>query len=52
MIRDLRAKQEEFENKAFAMQMAVDLAAAELYKKDPHRAREYLRSCEKITFSY
>ncbi|HBA85373.1 MAG TPA: dipeptidase [Verrucomicrobia bacterium] len=39
---DIQAKQAELEDKEFAMQPAVDLAAAELYKQDPARAREYL----------
>ncbi|MEW6364292.1 MAG: C69 family dipeptidase [Acidobacteriota bacterium] len=42
MKEDVRAKQAELETKELSVQKAVDIAAAELYKTSPERAREYL----------
>lgn len=42
MIKDIRSKQKEIEDKEFAMQPAVEIAALELYKKDPNLAKRYL----------
>ena len=42
MIEDIKAAQNELEGSFFAMQPAVEMAAAELYKKDPALAVKYL----------
>jgi len=42
MIEDIKAAQEEIEGGFFAMQSAVEMAALELYKKDPALAVKYL----------
>ena len=42
MIEDIKAVQQELEGDFFAMQPAVEMAALELYKKDPNLAVKYL----------
>lgn len=42
MIEDIKAAQNEVEGDFFAMQSAVEMAAVELYKKDPALAVKYL----------
>jgi len=42
MIEDIKAAQNEVEGDFFAMQPAVEMAAADLYKKDPALAVKYL----------
>ncbi|GAH48830.1 unnamed protein product, partial [marine sediment metagenome] len=42
MIEDIKGVQEEIEGGFFAMQSAVEMAAVELYKKDPALAVKYL----------
>jgi len=42
MIEDIKAAQNELEGDFFAMQPAVEMAAVELYKKDPALAVKYL----------
>ena len=42
LIGDLQAKQSELENKYFAETVSVDKTAAELYKKSPSKAVQYL----------
>jgi dipeptidase len=42
MIEDIKAVQQELEGDFFAMQPAVEMAALELYKKDPDLAVKYL----------
>jgi len=42
MIEDIKEVQEEIEGGFFAMQSAVEMAALELYKKDPALAVKYL----------
>jgi len=42
MIEDIKAAQNEVEGDFFAMQSAVEMAALELYKKDPALAIKYL----------
>ncbi|MEA4883248.1 MAG: C69 family dipeptidase [Clostridia bacterium] len=42
MIKDIQAKQKELEGREFAMQPAIDMAAADLWKQSPALAREFL----------
>lgn len=48
IIKDIQEKQRYFENKFFAFQPAVEMAALELYKKDPDLAIQFLTdySCQ------
>jgi len=42
MIEDIKAKQAEIENREFAVQPAIEMAAAELYKTEPEAAIEFI----------
>lgn len=42
MIKDIKAKQKELEDKEFSEQAKIDKKALDLHKKDPEQAKEYL----------